>query len=462
MAAKDLRQGDEVEALCADLDDLGAAVAEFPSGGQMLRVHVAGALSGERVRARIAHVSVHARDAGREAWADLVSVLEPSPDRVAAPCPSHGPCGGCDLMSLAYPAQLEAKRRRVLAQLSRHPSLAQLPVDACVASPATTAYRNQAKYVYGRADESGRPVLGAFAPHSHRLIDLAGCCVVEPVLDDVRRKLLAALLGGNVEPFDEQRRTGALRYVVMRATCARQVMVTLVTARAVWPEAQSVAQALAAACPAVVSVVLNVNESAGNAIFGKEERLLWGQAAVEDRIGAVSVRLVSRSFFQSNRWVASSIYRDLVAAAPARVARAVDVYSGAAPIALCLAAISGEVVAIEENPAAAMAAASFIAEQAGVAGRVRMVTGDAARCLADVEAADLVVLNPPRKGCAGPVLQAILRLRPRTLAYLSCDPRTLARDLDVLVAGAARIARIAPYDMMPGTPHVETLAILTF
>ena len=89
------------------------------------------------------------------------------------------------------------------------------------------------------------------------------------MLDDVRRKLLAALLGGNVEPFDEQRRTGALRYVVMRATCARQVMVTLVTARAVWPEAQSVAQALAAACPAVVSVVLNVNESAGNAIFGK-------------------------------------------------------------------------------------------------------------------------------------------------------------------------------------------------
>jgi 23S rRNA (uracil1939-C5)-methyltransferase len=396
-----------------------------------------------------------------------VSVLLPSLDRVEPPCPLHGSCGGCALMSLAYPAQLEWKRGRVAQEFARHPALAGVPVHACVASPVTTGYRNQAKYVYGRIHDSRQPVLGAFAPRSHAVVDLAGCRVVEPALDKVAAALFAVLLDKAVEPFDEIRRTSVLRYVVMRATGVGRVMVTLVSARPDWRQAQEVADALVAACPAVVSVVLNVNASAGNAIFGDEERLLWGQSTVEDCIGDVSVRLSSRSFFQANRLVASLIYRDLAAAAPARVVRAVDVYSGAAPIALSLAPMAEEVVAIEENCAATQAAAAFIAELAargeslcGAAGRVRTVTGDAAQCLARVDSADLVVLNPPRKGCAPPVLAAISRLRPKDLAYLSCDLQTLARDLAVLATAGWQIVRVTPYDMLPHTPHVETLVLL--
>jgi len=461
VATKDLQPGDEAEITVGTLDDLGAGVAEIRSGRDTLRLHVAGALPGERVAARIAHVSVHGHDAHREAWAELLFVLAPSADRVVPPCPSYGNCGGCALMGLAYPAQLAWKRQRLAAQLARIPELAAVPVDACVASPVTTGYRNQAKYVYGRAHDSQRLALGAFAPRSHHIVDLAGCRVVEPVLDEARRGLLEVLVARNIEPFDERRRTSALRYGVMRATEVGQVMVTLVVARPDWPEAQAVADAFAAACPAVVSVLLNVNATAGNRILGDEERPLHGPSTVEDRIGEVNVRLSSRSFFQTNRQVASRIYRDLVAAVPARVARAVDVYSGAGPIALSLAPRADEVVAIEENSAATAVAAAFIAEQDAVVGRVRVVTGDAARCLAQVAAADLVVLNPPRKGCAAPVLAAACRLRPRLLAYVSCDPETLARDLAGLAAGGARILRITPYDMMPHTPHVETLALLT-
>jgi 23S rRNA (uracil1939-C5)-methyltransferase len=365
-------------------------------------------------------------------------------------------------MHLAYPAQLDWKRARVRGELARHPGLATLSVEACVPSPRVLGYRNQAKYVYGPAHDSGRPVLGAFAPRSHDVVDLGGCQVVEPVLDEVRQALLALLSDHDVEPFDEVLRTGVLRYAVLRATASGQVMATLVTARPEWAAATTVADALCQRCPVVTSVVLNVNASTGNALFGEHERVLVGQPSVEDTIAEVRVRLSSRSFFQTNRLVASQIYRHIVAAAPHGMALAVDVYAGACGIALSLAAKANEVVAIEENAAATQAAGDFLAEQGEDAARVRVVTGDAARCLADIGEADFVVLNPPRKGCGREVLAAVARLRPRMLAYLSCDPRTLARDLAELARAGAQVVQVTPFDMMPHTPHVETLALLQF
>jgi 23S rRNA (uracil1939-C5)-methyltransferase len=305
-------------------------------------------------------------------------------------------------------------------------------------------------------------VLGAFAPRSHRLVDLAGCRVVESRLEEARQAVLEILTARRVEPFDERRRTGVLRYVVMRTSFAGQLMVTLVAARRGWAEAPAIATAIVAACPAVAAVVLNVNPTGGNRILGEEEDALLGVPFLEDRVGEVSVRLASRSFSQANRAVAGRIYRDIVAAAPARARRAVDAYAGAAPIALSLASVADEIVAIEENGAATAAASAFIAGLSGMSSVIRVVTGDAARCLDTVSSADFIVLDPPRKGCAMAVLAAIGRLRPQRLAYLSCEPTTLARDLAVLVAGGARLLQVTPYDMMPHTPHVETLALLAY
>jgi 23S rRNA (uracil1939-C5)-methyltransferase len=462
VADQQLRPGDAFEASCTELDETGAGVARAASASERLRIHVAGALPGERVRIRLDHLSAHLRNSEREAWASLLDVLVSSSDREPALCPAFGVCGGCALMALAYPAQLDLKRERVLAQLSGHPALGGLTVEACAPSPRILGYRNQAKYVFGRARDSGRPVLGAFAPRSHDVVDLAGCQVVEPVLDEARRVLLDVLIEHAVEPFDEILRTGVLRYAVLRATTSGQVMATLVTARSDWADARAVALTLCQRCPAVTSVVLNVNESAGNALFGEQERVLVGQPSIEDTLADVRVRLSSRSFFQTNRQVASQIYHAIVAAAPDGIVRAVDVYAGACGIALSLAGKAREVVAIEENPAATQAAVAFLAEHGVEAGRVRVVTGDAARCLAEVGAADFVVLNPPRKGCSPEVLAAVARLRPRMLAYLSCDPRTLARDLAVLAAAGAQVVRVTPFDMMPHTPHVETLTLARF
>lgn len=459
MASNAPAPGEPVDLVIDGLDDLGAGTGRFVQASPPLRVHVAGALPGERVTARLAHVSAHGGPV-REAWADLVAVVHASEERVDVACPAQGACGGCALMALAYPAQLAYARQRVASELGRYPSLASLPVAETVASPARLGYRNQAKYVYGRASSAALPALGGYAPRSHRLVDLAGCRVVAPELDDVRAALLDLLRAYAVEPFDERLRTGVLRYVVLHANHAGRVLVTLVAARPEWSAADAVASALAARCPAVTGVVLNVNASAGNRILGDQERPLWGAATIEDRVGEVAVRLSSRSFFQANREVAGLIQRAIVAALPGPQGRVVDVYAGAAPFALALAPSAADVVAIEENAAACATVAAFIAERGGDAARVRVVTADAAAGLARLAAADVVVLDPPRKGCSGAVLAAVARLRPALVAYVSCDPASLARDLDVLVLAGGRVLGVTPFDMMPHTPHVETLALL--
>jgi 23S rRNA (uracil1939-C5)-methyltransferase len=445
---------DGFKAVISGLDDAGAGVVELAEGEQLLRVHVAGALPGECVEGRITYRSVHTRGGRREAWASASDVQLRSPNRVSPPCPAYGNCGGCSLMHLAYPAQLEWKRARVREELARHSMLAAVEVAPCVPSPCQVGYRNQAKYVYGCTD-GGAAVLGAYAPRSHEVVDLAGCQVVESVLDEARHALLGILTSHRVEPYHEVHRAGVLRYAMLRANHAGQVLATLVTARADWHAADRVAAEFMGKVPSLVGVVLNVNAAGGNALFGSEERLLAGQSTFEDVIGDVRVRLASRSFFQANRAVGSRIYRDLCAGLPDDLERAVDAYSGAGGIALSLLARVREVIAIEENRAATDAAAAFASV------RLRVLTADAAVGLTAVEAADLVVLNPPRKGCSEAVLAEVRRLAPRFVAYLSCDPQSLARDLAIVLRDGATIISVVPYDMMPHTPHVETLVLLS-
>jgi 23S rRNA (uracil1939-C5)-methyltransferase len=471
---------DSFEAEVAGLDQSGSGIAEVVAGDGLLRVHVPGALPGERIAGRITYRSVHERGGGREAWATLQAVLRPSPDRVSPACPGAGclplssslsgtggradesfqacsepRCGGCSLMHLAYPSQLAWKGSRVREEFAKHPELSSVEVAACVSSPATLGYRNQAKYVYART-EGGELVLGAYAPGTHEVVDLAGCHVIEPVLDEARRILLGILSAQAVEPYHETRGTGLLRYAVLRSSAEGRVLATLIASRGDWPSASTVAAELIRQLPAVSGVVLNVNSGTGNALFGKQERLLVGQATLVDGIGDVRVRLASRSFFQANRAVASRIYRDLVAALLRDLDRAVDAYSGAGGIALSLLPLAREVVAIEENPAATEVACESPSD------RLRVVTADAAVGLAAVESAGLVVLNPPRKGCSAEVLSQLRRLAPPEVAYLSCDPATLARDLAVLVRSGAVVESVIPYDMMPHTPHVETLVRLSW
>ena len=445
--------------VCTDLDDGGAGTGTFDLEGEALVVHVPGLVPGDVATVALDHVSSHHKPDGRHAWARLVSLQTPSPNRVAPSCGRQGPCGGCPLMLLGDDAQRAFKRRRVERAFAAYPALATVIVDACEPSPRGLGYRNHAKFVFGPERWGGKNVLGAFAPRSHSIVDQTGCQVIEPVLEAARAALLPLLSA--VPAFDEVTRVGILHHVVLRSNRHGQVLVALVIGKPEWPEAEALAAAIGQACPFVSGVVLNVNLSRGNAIMGDQDRLLFGQATLDDDIGKVRVRLSARSFFQANRDVATALYAGVRAAVAtiAPVDRVVDVYSGAGGIAQSLDGLCREAIAIEENPATTSAAETFLREQ-GIA--LLFLTGDAAEGLGKIDRAEVVVLNPPRKGCDRAVLDRVLALRPRRVVYVSCDPSTLARDLAVLVEGGGRIVGARPFDMMPHTPHVETLAIVEF
>jgi 23S rRNA (uracil1939-C5)-methyltransferase len=448
-----VKVGDELQVVVQDLDEQGAGLGASPSDAT-LELHVQGGLPGETVTACLDHVSHH-RPVG---WALLRHIDRPSPARVRPACAAYGPCGGCVLQHFDYAAQVAWKERAFRARFAALPALADVAIKPVVPSPVSLGYRNKSKLVAGR-DQTGRLILGAYAPRSHAVVDLTGCAVAEPPLDAVAATLRDLLAAQGIQPYDEVRLRGTLRYVVLRANADGAVLVTLVTATDDLPEADALVSALRAAHPVIAGVVQNVNPSRGNAIFGTHERTLAGASTFEDRIGDVRLRVSSRAFLQANRHIAAVAYARLAeAVALTGPERVIDAYAGVGGIALTLAPRAAAVVGFEEH-AAAVDDAAVSAALNGI-GNARFVAGDAGELLARESAADVVVLNPPRKGCAPAVLDRVAALGPRTVAYLSCAPETLARDLELLHQRGYRTRDITPLDMLPHTPHLEALAIL--
>lgn len=398
-----------------DLDEDGLGCGRHEGA----TVHVFGALPGDRALVDVEHRSPHAP----RAWGRLVALERPSPDRVSPSCPATGRCGGCPLGALRDTAQLAWKATQVAG--ATHP---------IVPSPKSLGYRNQSKLVFGRL--RGAPTLGAFAPRTHQVVDITGCRVVEPVLEEVRAALLPAL--EDVTPYDEKTHTGDLAYVLLRSNWRGEVLVTLVG-----PNVPAISRAVH---PAIAGVCAN-DGPRGNAIFGAATRVLDGAGELEERVGEVQLLLSPTAFFQVNRDVAALIYAAIDAwiAPDARVA---DLYAGVGGIARTLAARGRPVVAIESNTDA-------VRDAQRVPSSVRFMAGDAATSPLDIDA---IVVNPPRKGLSTELCTALNASRAGQLAYVSCDPRTLARDLGRL--GAYTAERIQPYDMHPQTAHVETLALL--
>ena len=445
--------GTRIRVAVTDLDAEGAGVATLPaSEAPSLEVRIAGALPGEKIAARVTHVSAHRP----LAWATLEAIEVAAPMRVAPACAAHGRCGGCALQHFDYAAQVAWKERALRAQVAA--ALDGVPVAPAVPSPEPLGYRNKSKLVPAR-DDAGRLVLGAYAPRSHDVVDLAGCAIAQPPLDDVAAALRGLLAAHDVAPYDERRLTGTLRYVILRASAAGEVLAVLVTAGESFPDGAALAAALRSRRPEVRGVVQNINPSRGNALFGSREITLSGARTIEDRIGQVRLSISPQAFLQANRAVAALAYRAIVdAVAPRAGDVVVDAYAGIGGIALTLAPRVARVLGIEEHPAAVEDAVASAALN-GITGAT-FVAGDVADRLASAGRADIVVLNPPRKGCAPAVLDQTAALGPRVIAYLSCNPETLLRDLTLLRARGYRARGITPFDMLPHTPHLEALAIL--
>lgn len=378
-------------------------------------------LPGEHVEVRIDREGKRGVDYGT-----LLSVLEEAPQRVPARCPHFLDCGGCDLLHADLAFQHRLKRRAVADALG----LRVEQVEPVIASPKPLGYRALAKLVVG-PDR----ILGSYRPRTHDVVSMEGCLIHAPEVEAV----VGALRSWIREPA-----TLDLRYVLVRGSLAEgKAVVTLVSRTEQAPGVRALAARLFER-PDVARVVLDVNPTEGDVLLSGREEILFDRGPPSERIGEISQSLASGAFAQVNPAAAALLYALVREMIEPRGKRVVDLYSGSGGIALTLAAAGASVIGVEAVPAAVEAA------RASAGGAAEFVCADVRHY--ELPPADAVVLNPPRKG-APPELLERLRDVP-CLVYVSCNPKTLARDLEIL---GRPIDRVVPVDLFPQTGHVETV-----
>lgn len=417
-------------------------------------VFVAGALPGEVVRA---HVIKAGSGYG---VAKLTSILRESPSRVAPPCPAFARCGGCALQHLDYGAQLAAKRDQVRDALVRLGGFSDIEVEPALGMEDPWRYRNKGSFPVGTGEMGVE--IGFFVPHSHRLVPLGDC----PIQDE---RVMAAALAirdwarrYDVPPYEEEAHCGILRHAMARAS-AQGVMAVVVTTGEL-PYKQELLDLLCARVPCLTGVVHNRNPEASNVILGESYETIWGSGHLFVTFCGLRFAVSAASFLQVNPIQAETLYTTALAMLDLRGEETVaDVYCGIGAISLLLARRAGRVIGIENVPMAVEDA-----KQNALANglfNVEFICAPAEEALPKLISSglrpDVIVVDPPRKGCDASALSAILQSGARRLLYISCDPATLARDCRFLAQGGFAPRHIQPVDMFPHTAHVETCVLLS-
>jgi 23S rRNA (uracil-5-)-methyltransferase RumA len=379
----------------------------------------------------------------------------------AQPCVHFPNCFGCALIGTPYGEQLRIKEQRVRAACAAYPSLAAATIGEIVGSPKAFGYRNQVKLVVRQA---GRGLLvGVYRPGSHEVVDIRHCPVHHPLIAPVLEAVAEVVGRAEIPVYDEGTRRGALRYVVVRvSTWRRAVQVIVVTAVQTVPHLRDLVRALLRV-RGVASVVQNVNADPGNVVLSSQFLPLTRETALIERIGGLKLKTHAGAFVQANVQVARRLYDYAArAAAPTAADTAVDLYCGVGALTFALATTAKQVAGIEASPVAVADAKENI--RVNGFHNVRFYCGDAAETLATLVArlgrVDVITLNPPRKGADERARLAIAACAPRRIVYVSCDPTTLARDLDWFAAHGYATRAVQPFDMLPQTEHVECVAEL--
>ncbi len=383
-------------------------------------------------------------------------------------CEHFPNCVGCPWVERPYGAQLAEKQERLSAALTEQPGLGRFRLAAPSGSPQRFGYRNHAKLVFrARRVQHGREaLLGVYRPGTHSVMPAEGCSVHDRILQPFLKDLRALVQEQGVSIFDERRRAGDLRYALARSSRLHgSIHLTLVSARSRPPWLSSLLRALRRRQPSLESAFLCTNPTPGNALLSREIRSLFGPPALLENLGGHVLESRPDAFLQANPDVATNLYRAAARAfeAPPN-ARILDLYCGVGAIGISVARPGDRLLGIEAS-ASAVSCARSNSRRAGIRG-ARFVAGsaEAVRGLAaenGMSQPDTVLVNPPRKGLGPSVTKQIAELHPQQILYISCDPATLARDLRALVTRGYKLERVQAFDMLPQTPHVEALAVLS-
>lgn len=396
-------------------------------------------------------------------FAKLKNIVEPSPFRVDAPCPVFGECGGCQLQHLSYEGQLAWKENMVRNVMKRIGKI-DAPVLPVKGMEKPWEYRNKSQIPF--ALEDGQVLAGFYQSKSHRIADTNTCLIQSDEADRLLRVIKEKALELDLIPYNEETKKGQLRHLVVRkGRATEEVMVVLVTKHSNLSKKDAIIELIREVEPNVTSIMQNVNSRNTNVIFGDETNVVWGKAVIEDLIGDVRFEISARSFYQVNPVQTEVLYKQALDYAQLSGDETViDAYCGIGTISLFLAQQAKQVLGVEIVPQA-IEDAKRNAELNGFT-NTYFEAGPAEEVIpkwyAEGKTADVLVVDPPRKGCDEALLTTIIEQRPKRVVYVSCNPATLARDLRILEDGGYKTMEVQPVDMFPQTTHVEVICNIEY
>lgn len=445
-----LEKGKIYETVITDYTAEGRGVAKIEG----CAVFIPNAVAGERCRVRIERTG--------KTWAagKLTEILEPSPHRINRACPVAKLCGGCDFQHMDYTEECRLKAERVRQVLER---IAGEPLGAVplLAAPTWEGYRNKA--IYPVTCRNGRAVAGFYRAGTHQVVEPDRCRILPKEMDQARQAVTDYMNAFRVSAYDEAAGTGLVRHIfVRRGAVSGQVLVCLAVNGRGIPHASALIDRLKKV-PGFVSLVLSVNTKPGNTVLGEEFLNLYGPGYLEDTLCGLTFRLSPKSFYQVNHGQAQRLYAAAIALADlTEKDTALDLYCGVGTITLAMARSAGKVYGVEIVPQAVLDAAEN-ARRNGV-GNAEFFCGDAGKAALELERRGVrptvAVVDPPRKGLNGDTVEALARMAPERIVYVSCDPATLARDVALLKARGYRLSAVQAVDMFPRCAHVETAVCL--
>ena len=396
-------------------------------------------------------------------YARLVRVLEASKDRTEPKCSVARACGGCQLQFLTYEKQLEFKKNKVVGNLERIGGFSDISVEKVMGMENPWRYRNKAQFPVGK-DKEGNLITGFYAGRTHSIIPNTNCYLGVEVNEEILNAVLNYMRENHVEPYDEVTGKGLVRHILIRyGFKTKEIMVCIIINGRKIPNAAGLVEKLKD-ISGMTSITLNVNTKRNNVILGNEILSLWGKEYITDYIGEVKYQISPLSFYQVNPVQTEKLYGTALEYAGLTGKEIVwDLYCGIGTISLFLAQKAQKVYGVEIVPAA-IEDARKNAELNGI-DNAEFFVGKAEEVLPakykeDGVYADVIVVDPPRKGCDGALIETMLSMKPERIVYVSCDSATLARDLKVLCEKEYQVEKVAVCDMFPGSVHVETVVLL--
>lgn len=442
-----IQKNEEFEVEILDMGFEGEGIAKIDG----YTVFIKGALKGEKVKIKILKAN---KDYG---FAKLLEVIEPSEIRVEPECEVFSRCGGCNLQHMDYEAQMQLKTNLVKNTLKK--SLGYEPsVEPTIGMVWPYNYRNKAQYpvVDGK--------IGFYAGRTHALIENENCCIQNEIIDSLAKDAFAVIQKYNVSTYNEKTGEGLLRHIVTRiGVNTGEIMLTLVTNGEKMPHIEEIVNEITAKYPDLKSIIQNINKENGNVILGRECKTLFGQDYIEDELEGYRFKISPLSFYQVNPQQTAVLYNTAKEFAELTGEENVfDLYCGIGTISIFVADQAKNVFGVEIVPQA-IENAKENAKLNGVE-NVEFICGSAEEIIPakyqEGKTADVVFVDPPRKGCDMKLLETLKEMKAKKIVYISCNPATLARDLKYLTDNGYEIKKVQPVDMFPQTCHVENVVLL--